>query len=75
MRLSTIKRYMTETYSNSYFPYRKHVCFQQGVLIDLGNDHDNFGKASESTEACASSIPVSDLSSIDQLPETVCPSS
>jgi hypothetical protein len=41
------------------------------MLIDLGNDHDVFGEASESTEACASSVPASDLLSIDQLLETV----
>jgi protein EFR3 len=45
------------------------------MLIDLGNDHDNFGEASESTEACATSAPISDLLSIDQLLETVWPSS
>ncbi|XP_062229738.1 protein SEMI-ROLLED LEAF 2-like isoform X2 [Phragmites australis] len=44
---------------------------QEAMLIDLGNDHDHFGEASESTEACASSVPVSDLLSIDQLLETV----
>jgi len=41
------------------------------MLIDLGNDHDAFGEVSESTEACASSVPASDLLSIDQLLETV----
>ena len=45
------------------------------MLIDLGNDHDAFGEVSESTEACASSVPASDLLSIDQLLETVCSSS
>ncbi|CAN6193015.1 unnamed protein product [Urochloa humidicola] len=44
---------------------------QEAMLIDLGNDHDAFGEASESTEACASSAPSSDLLSIDQLLETV----
>ncbi|CAN6176891.1 unnamed protein product [Urochloa humidicola] len=44
---------------------------QEAMLIDLGNDHDAFGEASESTEACASSVPSSDLLSIDQLLETV----
>uniref|UniRef100_K3Y2L6 ARM repeat superfamily protein n=1 Tax=Setaria italica TaxID=4555 RepID=K3Y2L6_SETIT len=44
---------------------------QEAMLIDLGNDHDAFGEASESTEACASSVPASDLLSIDQLLETV----
>ncbi|KAL6873648.1 hypothetical protein ACP4OV_013730 [Aristida adscensionis] len=44
---------------------------QEAMLIDLGNDHDHFGEASESTEACASSVPASDLLSIDQLLETV----
>ncbi|AQK66815.1 ARM repeat superfamily protein [Zea mays] len=44
---------------------------QEGLLIDLGNDHDAFGEASESAEASASSIPASDLLSIDQLLETV----
>ncbi|CAD6338441.1 unnamed protein product [Miscanthus lutarioriparius] len=44
---------------------------QEGLLIDLGNDHDAFGEASESTEASASSVPASDLLSIDQLLETV----
>ncbi|KAM0915307.1 hypothetical protein ACQ4PT_010919 [Festuca glaucescens] len=41
-----------------------------GMLIDLGNDHDIFGEASESTSASAS-IPAGDLMSIDQLLETV----
>nr|CAB3471348.1 unnamed protein product [Digitaria exilis] len=45
---------------------------QEAMLIDLGNDHDDiFGEASEKTEACASSVPSSDLLSIDQLLETV----
>jgi hypothetical protein len=55
--------------------HAKRVCFQQAMLIDLGNDHDAFGEVSESTEACASSVPASDLLSIDQLLETVCSSS
>jgi hypothetical protein len=42
------------------------------MLIDLGNDHDIFGEASESTSASAS-VPAADLMSIDQLLETVCP--
>lgn len=51
---------------------KRSVCFQQAMLIDLGNDHDDvFGEASEKTEACASSMPASDLLSIDQLLETV----
>ena len=41
------------------------------MLIDLGNDHDIFGEASESTSASAS-VPAADLMSIDQLLETVC---
>ncbi|XP_062178610.1 protein SEMI-ROLLED LEAF 2-like isoform X2 [Phragmites australis] len=49
----------------------KCVYFQQAMLIDLGNDHDIFGEASESTAACETSVPVSDLLSIDQLLETV----
>jgi hypothetical protein len=50
------------------------VCsFQQGLLIDLGNDHDAFGEASEGAEARTSSVPASDLLSIDQLLETVWP--
>ncbi|TVU07713.1 hypothetical protein EJB05_41079 [Eragrostis curvula] len=44
---------------------------EEAMLIDLGNDHDHFGESSEGTEACASSVPVSDLLSIDQLLETV----
>ncbi|GJM97525.1 hypothetical protein PR202_ga14457 [Eleusine coracana subsp. coracana] len=44
---------------------------EEAMLINLGNDHDHFGEASESTEACATSVPVSDLLSIDQLLETV----
>ncbi|KAF8686943.1 hypothetical protein HU200_043221 [Digitaria exilis] len=45
---------------------------QEAMLIDLGNDHDDiFGEASEKTEACTSSVPSSDLLSIDQLLETV----
>jgi len=44
---------------------------EEAMLIDLGNDHDVFGEASERTEACASSVPASDLLSIDQLLETV----
>ncbi|CAM0909721.1 unnamed protein product [Alopecurus aequalis] len=42
----------------------------QGMLIDLANDHDIFGEASESTSASAS-VPAADLMSIDQLLETV----
>uniref|UniRef100_A0A0E0AH46 Uncharacterized protein n=1 Tax=Oryza glumipatula TaxID=40148 RepID=A0A0E0AH46_9ORYZ len=44
----------------------------EAVLIDLGNDHDIFGEASESTAASANAVPVTDLLSIDQLLETVC---
>lgn len=43
---------------------------EEGMLIDLGNDHDIFGEASESTSASAS-IPAGDLMSIDQLLETI----
>ncbi|KAL5199215.1 hypothetical protein ABZP36_020418 [Zizania latifolia] len=43
----------------------------EGVLIDLGNDHDMFGEASESTAASANAMPVTDLLSIDELLETV----
>jgi hypothetical protein len=43
----------------------------EAVLIDLGNDHDIFGEASESTAASANAVPVTDLLSIDQLLETV----
>jgi hypothetical protein len=53
MRLPTIKRYTHDTYSNPILSILKTcVRFQQGMLIDLGNDHvrDNFGEASESTE-------------------------
>lgn len=42
------------------------------MLIDLGNDHDIFGEASESTAASTNAVPVTDLLSIDQLLETVC---
>ncbi|KAL6603536.1 hypothetical protein ACP70R_043897 [Stipagrostis hirtigluma subsp. patula] len=49
----------------------EHAHHQEAVLIDLGNDHDIFGEATESTEGCASSVPASDLLSIDQLLETV----
>ncbi|AQK81089.1 ARM repeat superfamily protein [Zea mays] len=44
---------------------------EEGLLIDLGNDHDAFGEASEGAEARTSSVPASDLLSIDQLLETV----
>ncbi|KAF0907078.1 hypothetical protein E2562_014679 [Oryza meyeriana var. granulata] len=43
----------------------------EAVLIDLGNDHDIFGEASESTAASATAVPVTDLLSIDELLETV----
>ncbi|XP_006657548.1 protein SEMI-ROLLED LEAF 2-like [Oryza brachyantha] len=43
----------------------------EAALIDLGNDHDIFGEASESTIASATAVPVTDLLSIDELLETV----
>ncbi|KAL5225596.1 hypothetical protein ABZP36_012235 [Zizania latifolia] len=43
----------------------------EAALIDLGNDQDIFGEASESTAASATAVPVTDLLSIDELLETV----
>ncbi|KAE8768061.1 Protein EFR3-like protein B [Hordeum vulgare] len=44
---------------------------EEAMLIDLGNDNDIFGEASESTATSATSVPTGDLMSIDQLLETV----
>jgi hypothetical protein len=63
-----------------YFPYWKHVCAFNRVcwltwaMTTYGIILEKPQKA-QNAAACASSIPVSDLLSIDQLLEKVCPSS
>uniref|UniRef100_A0ACD6AGC5 Uncharacterized protein n=1 Tax=Avena sativa TaxID=4498 RepID=A0ACD6AGC5_AVESA len=64
-------QFFEETAESSSAGYHENAHNEEGMLIDLGNDNDIFGEASESTSASAS-IPAGELMSIDELLETVC---
>lgn len=63
-------QFFEESADHSSSGSHENAHHEDGMLIDLGNDHDIFGEASESTSASAS-VPAGDLMSIDQLLETV----